>query len=99
MRPVGTVVALGGGGFSMSDDGRSAIDDHILELAGVDRPRVCFVPTASGDSADYRRRFEDVFRDGVLTEAVAERAGGTAFRVHRGEGAVIEDPIEVRSLG
>ncbi|WP_309066276.1 peptidase E [Microbacterium sp.] len=60
-RVQGTVVALGGGGFSMSDDGRSAIDDHILELADSSRPKVCFVPTASGDSVDYARRFEAAF--------------------------------------
>lgn len=232
----GTIVALGGGGFSMSDDGRSVLDDHLLDLTGVDRPRVCFVPTASGDSSDYSRRFADVFagraetsvlslfatpphgyrdprvlldqdvvyvgggstanllavwrlhglpailreaaaagtvlagisagmncwfgqsstdsfgplaplrdglgfiegsacphylgepgrrdqyldwvrsgdladgyaaddftalvfRDGMLTDAVAERAGRTAFRVHRGGDGVIEDPIEVRTLG
>lgn len=40
-----------------------------------------------------------VFRDGVLTDAVAERAGRTAFRVHRGGDGVIEDPIDVRTLG
>lgn len=57
----GTVVALGGGGFSMSDDGGSAIDDHILAMTGVDRPKVCFVPTASGDSTTYGRRFTEAF--------------------------------------
>lgn len=57
----GTIVALGGGGFSMSDDGASAIDDHILELCGAVRPKVCFVPTASGDSRDYVARFEHAF--------------------------------------
>ena len=45
----GTVLALGGGGFSMSDDGTSALDDLLLELTGKGRPRVCFIPTASGD--------------------------------------------------
>lgn len=60
-RMQGTVVALGGGGFSMSEDGRSPIDDHILELTGTSRPKVCFVPTASGDSVDYARRFEEAF--------------------------------------
>lgn len=57
----GTVVTLGGGGFSMSEDGSSLIDDHLLELTGKDRPRVCFVGTASGDSAAYRERFLDAF--------------------------------------
>jgi len=35
----------------------------------------------------------------VLTDAVAERAGRTAFRVHREGDGVIEDPIDVRTLG
>ena len=58
---LGTIVALGGGGFSMSDDGTSAIDDHLLDLTGRQRPRVCFVPTASGDADEYSRRFEAAF--------------------------------------
>lgn len=57
----GTIVGLGGGGFSMSDDGSSAIDDYILELTGKARPRVCFVPTASGDADGYSQRFEAAF--------------------------------------
>ncbi|MCR6492458.1 peptidase E [Cellulomonas sp. P24] len=57
----GTIVTLGGGGFSMSDDGSSAIDDYLLELTGKARPRVCFVPTASGDADGYSQRFEAAF--------------------------------------
>ncbi len=57
----GTFVALGGGGFLKSADGSSAIDDYILALTEKPRPRVCFVPTASGDSADYGHLFETVF--------------------------------------
>ncbi|HCG55027.1 MULTISPECIES: peptidase E [Brevibacterium] len=75
-----TIVALGGGGFSMSESGTSAIDDYLLELATTVRdkrsteahhrrggrgasvlPRVCFVPTASGDNPDYIHRFEAAF--------------------------------------
>lgn len=53
----GTIVALGGGGFSMEPD-NPLLDDHVLSLAtrrrGVGgRPRVCFVPTASGDAEGY----------------------------------------------
>ncbi len=53
------VVALGGGGFSTGTD--EALDDAVLALAGVDVPRVCFVPTASGDAAAYVERFVDAF--------------------------------------
>ena len=40
-------VAMGGGGFSMEPD-NPLLDDYILSLARVPRPKVCFVPTASG---------------------------------------------------
>jgi peptidase E len=52
------IAALGGGGFS---GGGRAIDDHLLGLTGNPRPRVCFLPTASGDSAVYIERFLDAF--------------------------------------
>ena len=54
------IVALGGGGFSMEPE-NPALDDHVLSLAGVERPRVLFVPTAGGDSADYIARFFAAF--------------------------------------
>jgi dipeptidase E len=71
---IGTVVALGGGGFSMSDDGSSAIDDHVLALTGKDTPRVCFVPTASGDAVGYGERFRAAF-DGRATTSVLSLFG------------------------
>jgi dipeptidase E len=39
---------MGGGGFFA--DPRSALDDVLLSLAPRERPRVCFLPTPSGDS-------------------------------------------------
>ncbi len=54
------IVALGGGGFSMEPD-NPVLDDHVLALAGVPRPRVLFVPTASGDSAEYIGQFYEAF--------------------------------------
>jgi dipeptidase E len=50
------IVALGGGGFSMEHEG-SLLDDYVLSLAGAVRPRVCFLPTASGDADHYVVRF------------------------------------------
>lgn len=67
----GTIVTLGGGGFSMSEVGRSLIDDHLLALTGTARPRVCFVPTASGDSPDYGQRFEQAFAGRALTSVLS----------------------------
>ncbi|MFI1384593.1 Type 1 glutamine amidotransferase-like domain-containing protein [Embleya sp. NPDC020886] len=54
------LVAMGGGGFSMNE-GPSALDRYVLDLAGRPHPRVCFIPTASGDSAGYVDRFLRAF--------------------------------------
>jgi dipeptidase E len=50
------IVALGGGGFSMEKDG-SLLDDYVLSLTDARRPRICFLPTASGDADHYVVRF------------------------------------------
>jgi len=67
----GTIVTLGGGGFSMSDDGTSAMDDFLIELTGRAMPKVCFVPTASGDSFDYSTRFETAFAGRAATSVLS----------------------------
>lgn len=54
------IVAFGGGGFSLESD-NTLLDDHVLRLAGVPRPRVCFLPTASGDADHYIVRFYRAF--------------------------------------
>jgi dipeptidase E len=46
--PRGTIVAVGGGGFGSAPS--SPLNGYILALARRPRPRVCFVPTAGGDS-------------------------------------------------
>jgi dipeptidase E len=54
------IVAFGGGGFSM-EWGNRLLDDFVLSLTGVERPRVCFLPTASGDADHYVVRFYRAF--------------------------------------
>ena len=54
------IVAMGGGGFSMEPD-NPLLDQYILGLAKPERPRVCFVPTASGDSYRYIVEFYTAF--------------------------------------
>ena len=54
------IVAFGGGGFSM-EWGNTLLDEHLLALTGVERPRVCFLPTASGDADHYVVRFYRAF--------------------------------------
>ena len=56
MSRVPQVVAFGGGGFSM-ESGNSLLDDYVLAATGVERPKVCFLPTASGDADHYIVRF------------------------------------------
>ena len=50
------IVAFGGGGFSM-EAGNPLLDDYVLALTGRARPKVCFLPTASGDADHYIVRF------------------------------------------
>jgi dipeptidase E len=54
------IVAFGGGGFSM-EWGNTLLDDYVLGLADTRRPRVCFLPTASGDADHYVVRFYRAF--------------------------------------
>jgi dipeptidase E len=62
--PARIVVAMGGGGFSMEPE-NPRLDDHVLDLAragrGRERPRVCFLATASGDSPTYIANFYAAF--------------------------------------
>jgi dipeptidase E len=51
---------MGGGGFSMEPD-NPLLDDFILGLAGRSRPRVLFLPTATGNVATYLVNFYEAF--------------------------------------
>jgi dipeptidase E len=54
------ILAIGGGGFTMRD--RSpALDRFVLGLCSRPVPRVCFLPTASGDPRDQVTRFFERF--------------------------------------
>jgi peptidase E len=57
------ILAMGGGGFSM-EAGNALLDDHVLSLTGAAHPRVCFLPTASGDADHYIVRFYRAFSAG-----------------------------------
>jgi len=64
------IVAMGGGGFSM-EPRNTVLDDFVLRLTGKRRPRVCFLPTASGDSKGYIARFERAFRQRAIISHLA----------------------------
>lgn len=52
-------LALLGGGFSTEEDG--LLDDWLLGHARTPRPKVCFLPMASGDAPAYAERFRAAF--------------------------------------
>jgi peptidase E len=54
------IIALGGGGFSMEPDNLT-LDSYILTQAHKKRPRVCLLPTATGDSNRYIANFYAAF--------------------------------------
>jgi dipeptidase E len=56
MKSAGQIVAMGGGGFSMEPD-NPLLDDFVLSCAPRQPARVCFLPTASGDSPEYLTKF------------------------------------------
>jgi len=51
---------MGGGGFTMGER-NPALDCHVLALTGKPIPKVCFIPTASGDTREQALRFEERF--------------------------------------
>jgi len=82
--PTPQIVALGGGGFSMERDG-TLLDDYVLSLIGSERPRVCFLPTASGDADHYIVRFYRRFA------ASCDASHVSLFRRDQGTGGVEDD--------
>lgn len=73
----GTVLALGGGGFSSGE--RTLLDEYLLGLGREraaahgrsERPRVLFVGTASGDAASYADRFLAAYADVAQPEVLS----------------------------
>jgi peptidase E len=61
-RPERRILALGGGGFTCGT-GDSALDDLVLELTAKRDPRICFLPTASGDPDEQIVRFYRTYGD------------------------------------
>ncbi|TES55669.1 hypothetical protein E2L07_07035 [Halalkalibacterium halodurans] len=54
------IIALGGGGFSMEPE-NPLLDTYILDQCTKANPKICFIPTASGDSEHYITKFYDFF--------------------------------------
>jgi dipeptidase E len=51
-----TIFAMGGGGFTM-EPANPLLDDYVLSLAHAPRPRLLFLPTASGDTTGQINAF------------------------------------------
>jgi dipeptidase E len=63
----------------------SLLDDFVLSLTAATRPRVCFIPTASGDADHYIVRFYRRFAPSCQASHVS------LFRRDRCQGAVEDD--------
>lgn len=55
------IIALGGGGFTQEPK-NPLLDLYILAQSHKKDPRICFLPTASGDNNDYTKFFEATFK-------------------------------------
>jgi dipeptidase E len=56
------IIVMGGGGFSDEPD-NPLLDDYILKLTRKKIPKICFLPTASGDAQNYIDKFHTAFPD------------------------------------
>jgi dipeptidase E len=54
------IIALGGGGFSMEPENQ-LLDKYVLNQSPSKKPKICFIPTASGDADNYIERFYKFF--------------------------------------
>jgi dipeptidase E len=68
---MGKIVAIGGGEVRNLET--LSIDSKILELSGVDIPKVLFLPTASMDAEEYIESFERVYIEELGADATTLR--------------------------
>jgi peptidase E len=54
------IIPIGGGGF-YRDAENLELEKYVIQQSGVDNPRVCFVPTASGEPDHYVASFYSAF--------------------------------------
>lgn len=80
----GAIVAIGGAEFQMRPE-NEALHDYIVSLLASAEPRICLVPTASGDPRDQIAAFHATMeRRGVLASSIS------LFRL----GELSHDPAE-----
>ncbi len=54
------IIAIGGGGFGRNP-GEGIIERYILEQTKKRIPKICFIPTATGDNESYKVSFYETF--------------------------------------
>ena len=54
------IIAIGGGGFGRSP-GEGVIEKYILDQSDKEKPNVCFIPTATGDTEAYKVNYFSTF--------------------------------------
>ncbi len=65
--------------------GNPLLDEYVLGLTGVERPKVCFLPSASGDADHYIVRFYRAF-----STARCEPSHVSLFRRDKGAGLGVD---------
>ncbi len=64
-------IVAAGGALLESSAAAASLERYVLDVSGKARPRVCFVPTASGDDVNYVARFFETYgRFGVEAEVL-----------------------------
>lgn len=56
------IIAMGGGGFLMEPE-NPLLDRYILQQAGKDKPKICYIGTASGDAGSMIESFYKFFNE------------------------------------
>lgn len=54
------IIAIGGGGFG-ANPGQGIIEKYILKQTKKKNPKICFIPTATGDNEAYKVNFYTTF--------------------------------------
>ena len=54
------IIAIGGGGFG-ANPGQGIIENYILKQTKKKNPKICFIPTATGDNEAYKVNFYSTF--------------------------------------
>ena len=85
---------MGGGGFTMGER-NPALDRFVLALCGKPIPKVCFLPTASGDPGEPVMRFYERFEAWPCEPSVLSLFDLSASRLDPVEHLLAQDAIYV----